>query len=187
MSKAFDKVNHYGMLIKLMNRNVPEVSLRVLVNWYDKCTGCVRWNDALSRCFYLYCGVRQGGVLSPLLFALYVNDMLQKLCHKRLDCYVGDVFCGCIMYADDLVLVSPSVSLLQKMIDICCEEAMYLDMKFNALKSNIIGPRCTVLWAFHTIQPSSYLCGLFDILFFPFISSLPEMVNKSCIYLDNRV
>jgi len=49
------------------------------------------------------------------------------------------------MYADNLVLVSASVNLLQKMIDICCEEAVYLDMKFNALKSNIIctGPRCS--------------------------------------------
>ena len=37
------------------------------------------------------------------------------------------------MHADDLVLVSASVSLLQRMIDTCCEEAEYLDIKFNAL------------------------------------------------------
>jgi len=55
-----------------MNRNVPLVFLRVLVNWYDKCAVCVRWSDAVSLCFYLYCGVRQRGVFSPLLFALYV-------------------------------------------------------------------------------------------------------------------
>ena len=77
MSKAFDKVNHYAMFIKLMNRNVPVVILRVLVNWYDKCDVCVRWNDALSRCFYLYCGVRQGGILSPLLFASRVCAVAQ--------------------------------------------------------------------------------------------------------------
>jgi len=49
------------------------------------------------------------------------------------------------MYADDLIPVSASVNLLQRMIDTCCEEAVYLDMKFNALKSNIIcyGPKCT--------------------------------------------
>ena len=38
------------------------------------------------------------------------------------------------MYADDLILVSACVNLLQRMIDTCCEEAVYLDMKFNALK-----------------------------------------------------
>jgi len=46
------------MLIKLMNRNVPVVLLKVLIN-YDKCAVYVCWN-VLSRCFYLMCGVRQG-------------------------------------------------------------------------------------------------------------------------------
>ena len=43
-----------------------------------------------------------------------------------LGCYVGDVYCGCIkpMYADDLISVSASVNLLQRMIDTCCEEAL---------------------------------------------------------------
>jgi len=51
------------------------------------------------------------------------------------------------MYADDLIPVSASVNLLQRMTNSCCEEAVYLDMKFNALKSNIIryGPKCTDL------------------------------------------
>ena len=79
-------------------------------------------------------------LLSPLMFSVHVNDIIQKLCDKSLGCYVSDVYCGCVMYADDLVLVSASVSLLQRMIDTCCEEAEYLDMKFNAMKSNIV--RC---------------------------------------------
>ena len=88
----------------------------------------------------------RGSIVSSFIMH-NVNDMLQKLCDKRLGCYIGDVFCGCVMYADDLVLVSASVNLLQKMIDICREEAVYLDMKFSALKSNIIriGPRCSDL------------------------------------------
>jgi len=52
-----------------------------------------------------------------------------------------------LCYAEDLILVSASVNLLQRMIDTCCEVAVYLDMKFNALKSNIIrcGPKYTDL------------------------------------------
>jgi len=77
---------------------------------------------------------------------VYVNDMIQKLCDKSLGCYVGDVYWGCVMYADDLIPVLASMSLLQKIIDTCCEEAVYLDMKFNALISNIrYGPKCTDL------------------------------------------
>ena len=138
MSKAFDKVNHYGLYLKLMKRGVPPVFLRVLINWYSKCSAVVRWNNSLSRCFRLPCGVRQGGVLSPVLFTVYVNDIITRLQMAKLGCVVGNQFVGCFMYADDLVLVSASVSMLQAMIDICELEANWLDMKFNGLKSMII-------------------------------------------------
>ena len=70
ISKAFDKVNHYCMFIKSMNRNVPVVLQKVLITWYDKCAVFVSWNNVLSRCFYLICGVRQGGVLSLPVFSI---------------------------------------------------------------------------------------------------------------------
>ena len=93
--------------------------------------GCENLVD--SFIFDMWCETRRSVVSSPVLNVCY-NDMIQKLCDKSLGCYIGDVYCGCVMYADDLVLVSASVSLLQRMIDTCCEEAGYLDMKFNALK-----------------------------------------------------
>jgi len=46
-SKAFNKVNHYCMFIKLLNCSVPVVLLKELINWYDKCAVFVRWNNAL--------------------------------------------------------------------------------------------------------------------------------------------
>jgi len=53
ISKAFDKVNHYCMFIKLINRSLPLglVLLKVLINWYGKCAVLVRWNNVLSKCF----------------------------------------------------------------------------------------------------------------------------------------
>ena len=44
MSKAFDKVNHHALFAKLMKRGVPVEFLRLLVNWYSKCFGVVKWN-----------------------------------------------------------------------------------------------------------------------------------------------
>ena len=64
------------------------------------------------------------------------------------------------MYADGLILVTASVNLLPRMIDTCGEEAVYLHINFNALKSNIIryGPRCTdwlVDWARLNVPPNT--------------------------------
>jgi len=45
-------------------------------------------------------------VLSPVLFAVYVNSsLIETLCQSGYGCYVGSLFVGCVMYADDLLLV----------------------------------------------------------------------------------
>ena len=70
----------------------------------------------------LTAGVRQGGVLSPLLFAVYVDDLLIKLSKSSLGCYINGLCLNSIMHADDLLLLSISVYDLQKMIDLCLHE-----------------------------------------------------------------
>ena len=68
---------------------------------------------------------------SPVLFALYVDDIANSLCSSKLGCYVGEMYVGCIMYGDDIILLSASLNMLQRMIKLCETEAYYLDMKFN--------------------------------------------------------
>jgi len=104
LSKAFDKVNHYDLHLKLMKRVIPHMLLNVIINWYGKCSVMVRWESSLSRCFLVTCSVRQGGVLSPFLFAIYVDDVIVSLQDKRLGCFVGGSYIGCLIYADDCQL-----------------------------------------------------------------------------------
>ena len=136
MSKAFHKVNHCGLYIKLMKRNLPRIYLRILINWYSKCCDNVTWDNVLSRCFSMVYGVRQRGALSPVLFVVYVDDIIERLNDSKLGCFIGDLYLGCIMYADDLILISVSVSIMQQMIFICEKEAKYIDMKFNTYYGN---------------------------------------------------
>jgi hypothetical protein len=136
--KAFDKVNHFGLYLRLMKCNVPPAFLNCLIDWYSKCFAFVRWNSSFSRCFELICGVRQGGVLSPILFTLYVDDIISKVQASNQGCFINNIFVGCIMYADDLLLLSASVTGLQLMIDACAEEIASLDMRFNVAKSSVI-------------------------------------------------
>ena len=67
LSKAFDKVNHDALFLKLMKRRIPNELLNILVVWLS-CYLCVKWLNVWSDMFRVDFGVRQGSVLSPFLF-----------------------------------------------------------------------------------------------------------------------
>ena len=69
-------------------------------------------------------GVKQGCSLSPMLFTLYMDGLIQKLKHSGIGCHIGRTYCGVFGYADDLAIVSLTLSLtLRPMIEICEEYA----------------------------------------------------------------
>ena len=78
-SKAFDHVDHHALFQKLRGRNLPPVVVQLLLFWYQKQSLQVRWQSTLSEPFAVSNGVRQGGVLSPILFTVYIDDLLLDL------------------------------------------------------------------------------------------------------------
>ena len=99
-----------------------------------------------SRDIPLLSGVKQGGILSPLLFTLYVNNILIKLKKSELGCYIGHKCYNSFMYADDLILLSITVSDLQSLLDMCGTLFSNLDLPINISKCHClrIGPRYKV-------------------------------------------
>ena len=92
ISKAFDRLNHNCLFYKLLQRSAPLCLVKVLLNWYTKLFSRVRWKGFMSDEFRIACGVRQGGLLSPLLFCLYVDNILKKL--SKYGCRMKDLPCG---------------------------------------------------------------------------------------------
>ena len=59
LSKAFDKLNHYGLFLKLIERDVPACIINILHNWFSKTSTCVYWYGVRSSVISLNSGVRQ--------------------------------------------------------------------------------------------------------------------------------
>ena len=144
-SKAFDKVLHNGLFLKLIKRNVPFAFIRLLRYWYSHLSCIVRWNGVTGPAFPVLCGVRQGGILSPFLFAVYVDDLISNLRQSGYGVYIGKLFVGCVVYADDIALLSVSCFGLQKLMDVCEKYGILWDITFNPAKSQIacFGPKST--------------------------------------------
>jgi len=134
-SKAFDKVLHNGLFVKLLRRHVLVSLVLLLRNWYSHLQCSVRWQNKTGSSFPVFCGVRQGGVLSPYLFAMYVDDLIQILRLSGYGLYIGQMFVGCLLYADDIVLMSPSCFGLRQLVHVCEQFGSLWDIKFNAHKS----------------------------------------------------
>lgn len=147
LSKAFDKLNRHALFIKLLNRGCPMLLINILECWFSKTFACVKWGDSISNSFQLLCGTRQGGIISPVLFAVCINDVIVKLQNSSLGCHIKNLCLSVFMYADDLLLLSVSVCELQNMINICKSELDWLDMSLNIKKCSCIrvGKRFNVL------------------------------------------
>lgn len=133
VEKAFDKTNHYGLLLKLIGRNLPACVIDLLEFWFRNCVSCVKWCNEFSDFFKIEFGVRQGSVLSPTLFAIYLDDIYNQ----------NDIYNCVIFYADDILILSSSLCKLQSLFSHCESELAKLDMAINVKKSFClrIGPR----------------------------------------------
>ena len=165
-SMAFDNLNHCKLFEKLMQRNIPLYILRILWYWYRNQMVCIRWNNKYSQYFNVNNGVRQGGLLSPLFYNVYVNDLSIKLNNISAGCYINGTLVNHFMYADDVVLLAPSVKGLQKLVNECTKYGDKFDITFNRLKSN------SMIVSDRKLKPADFPCIYMN-------KELLEYVNKA--------
>ena len=134
-SKAFDRLVHAGLFLKLLQRRVPLIFLNVIMMWYSNLECRVRWGDTMSEWFIIEAGVRQGGVLSPVFYCIYVDDLVDILVALGIGCYLIDKFLSILLYADDMALLAPSLKGLQLLLNATDAYCKQWDILLNAKKS----------------------------------------------------
>ena len=130
-SKAFDRVNYCKLFRELLKREMSPLVLRLLLFMYTNQTLRVKWGSVMSESFTVMNGVKQGGVLSPVLFTVYTDGLLLRLQESGIGYHMGGHYACALAYADDITLISPSMTGLRKMSSICEQYASAYDILFN--------------------------------------------------------
>ena len=130
-SKAFDKFKFVPLFQKLLQRKVPSIVVCVLIFIYREQEAWVRWGTLRSATFSISNGTRQDSVLSPALFSVYLDDLIQELCQHGLGCRIAGLWVGAVGFADDLLLMAPSRSSMAKMFQVCELYAQNLNLVFS--------------------------------------------------------
>ena len=130
----------------------------------------MKWDNSFSEWFSVIAGVRQGGILSPDFYCLYVEDLIDILKAKNVGCHILSVFLAALIYADDMAILAPSVKGLCILLDACNEFCTEWDICLNARKSKLMyfGKRCSDL-------------------FTPSLNDTPIEWVDSCVYLGVRL
>ena len=100
----------------------------------------IRWGNSCSTKFWVSNGLKQGGLLSPSLFNVYMNDLSLSLSHSgkgqpMMFGYLGESLINHLCCADDLCLIALSSAGMQKLLNTCDAYATSHQLSCNATKS----------------------------------------------------
>ena len=137
-TRAFDRVHYVKLFRLLLRRGMCPSLVKLLIAMYKGQSLAVRWANAVSSSFRCTNGIKQGGVLSPVLFCIYIDELINRLTALNVGCFIGHKFVGVMTYADDVTLMAPTYQATVKMLDICQKHADEYDVLFNSSKSNVI-------------------------------------------------
>ena len=136
--KAYDNIWREGLYFKLIKEKINGDLINIIHSMYKETTQQIKVGNKLTKPFNAYRGVRQGCVLSPLLFNIYVNDlprMFDKSCSPVM---LEELQINCLMYADDILLLSETEEGLKQCIDKLCLYNKKWRLNINESKTKII-------------------------------------------------
>ena len=136
--KDFDKVSYALLWQKLVNYGIDGKFINIIKSMYSKVKSCVRSNDGLTEFFPYNKGLRLGCLLSPLLFALFLNDLNNFLLKESSGITIWDIQICAMLYADDLILLAESEQDLQSQMDSLGTYADIFQMEVNQKKTKVL-------------------------------------------------
>ena len=120
----------------------------MLMFWYSKQEICIKWGNETSTCFIISNGVRQGGILAPTLFSIYMDDLSIILSKSGIGCHIDDLCINYVFYIYELCLIAPCAIALQELIGLCYEYCVDIDLYLYLSAKCMINVYLTVLFIY---------------------------------------
>lgn len=117
LRKCFDFIDREMMLYKLLVHDIDGKVYNSVKSIYQNSESCVRLNGQLTNWFSCNTGVKQGDNLSPTLFSIFINDLVQDINELGLGVDLGGKKLSLLLYADDIAMIAKSEAELQRMLD----------------------------------------------------------------------
>ena len=138
LAKAFDTVPRDRLFRKLWMAGIRGKMYRVIKDLYTDNTATIKMGGHLSKSFEIKSGVMQGSKLGPILFNIFINDLLERLHESKLGVAMEHITVTALGFADDVILIAEDPSRLQDLINICGSWSKQNGMGFNIGKCKVL-------------------------------------------------
>lgn len=138
LRKAFDKVWHLGLFYKLKITGVGSKFYNIIKQMYINSEICIKFENRISDFIKQKIGVKQGDNLSSSLFNIYLNDITKEFNDTCTPVAIGNSKIFCLLYADDMVLLSETPFGLQQSLDVVHDYCDKWKLEINHSKSKIM-------------------------------------------------
>ena len=136
---AYDRVFRDGLWYKLHELGMKGKLWRVLMALYRNVQSCVMIGDVRSDFFRPENGLRQGCILSPILFAIFINDLAHEIEILDIGVELGkDIKISLLLFADDIVLLSTSKGRIQQMVNVAFAYSLKWRYTYNVNKCELL-------------------------------------------------
>ena len=137
--KAFDRVNRKALLYKLDCMGIGGKFYHTIKSMYSSDQFCIKLSNFVTEYFQSNIGVRQGDGMSPILFNVFINDLISELnSDECTPAKIENVRVGCLLYADDVVIMSDTETGLQTSLDKIAAFCNKWSLSVNTNKTKVI-------------------------------------------------